>query len=386
MAEQNGTSIPSDADPKGKGPPEETTRYTQLPPTPPPAYPPPPPTAKKKKTWIWVVVGVLVVAAIIGGIVGTSGKGGRDTSTPSKAFLGHWRSDYGDSYHSKDRQIYVMNDGKQSELDYIVKSEDKDAMMLVILIKAPDEKDYDEEITIQFSNDASTLEFWTKGAESLKIRKTYVDDAQDPSESPPVSRSEPEKKAEAEKPKPEPAPEPVPLPVPEPKVYSGSGDSVIAIEKPENGPAMFHISGNDSARHFSVTGYDAYDNRTSLFVNTTDPYTGFTLDPGGTTAMLEISAQGAWTVGVYSVRAARVVTSPGSISGTGDEVLQVTGSPSLATISGNPNARHFAVKGYNPSSDLLVNTTDVYTGTVRVARGTTVLEITAEGAWEITLE
>ena len=52
----------------------------------------------------------------------------------------------------------------------------------------------------------------------------------------------------------------------------------------------------------------------------------------------------------------------------GDEVLQVGGSPSQATITGNPDAQYFGVFGYNPGNNLLVNTTDVYQGTVRVAQ------------------
>ncbi len=284
MAEQDGTPIPPEADPKGNGPPEEKTDHTQPPAPPATAYNLLSPKATKKRVWIYVVVGVLVIGGLIGAIVGTSGEDDARIDTP--------------------------------------------------------------------------------------VEETVVGNVERPK---PVER-------------PEPAPKPEPLPVPEPNVYPGSGDSVIAIEKPESGPAMFHITGNTAGRHFAVTGYDAYDNRTSLFVNTTDPYEGFTLDPKGATTMLEVSATGAWTVGVHSVRAARIIPSPGSISGTGDEVLQVGGSPNMATIRGNPNARHFAVIGYNPSRNLMVNTTDVYEGTVRVARNTTVLEITAVGAWEISLE
>ena len=149
---------------------------------------------------------------------------------------------------------------------------------------------------------------------------------------------------------------------------------------------MLYIKGNDAGRHFSVTGYDDNDNRTNLFVNVTDPYEGITLDPSGTTTTLEISAQGSWTIESRSAFSARVIEAPGTINGTGDEVLLVEGSPSLATIKGNPNSRHFSVLGYNPKRSLLVNTTDPYEGTVRVERDTFLLEINAVGDWEITLE
>ncbi len=207
---------------------------------------------------------------------------------------------------------------------------------------------------------------------------------------PPVAQTEDPTPTPAEE-EPEPVPTPAPVeeeiePVPDAIVYTGTGDSVIKIEKPEEGPVMLYIKGNDTERHFAVTGFDADDNRTTLFVNTTNQYEGITLDPGGTTDLLEIKGYGSWIVESRSIRSARIVESPGSISGTGDEVLLVEGDPTLATIEGNPDARHFAVLGYSPNRNLMINTTDVYKGTVRVQRGTFVLEINAVGDWNISLE
>lgn len=181
-------------------------------------------------------------------------------------------------------------------------------------------------------------------------------------------------------------PDPEPRPIPDHIVYSGTGDDVIKIEKPEDGPLLLYIKGNSSSRHFAVLGYDDNDNRTQLFVNTTDSYEGITLDPGGTTTMLEVNATGSWTIETRSVRSARVLETPGRISGNGDEVIQVEGAASTASVKGNPNARHFAVRGYSPMPDLMVNTTDIYEGKVRVSRGTFILEIIAVGNWEIELE
>lgn len=180
--------------------------------------------------------------------------------------------------------------------------------------------------------------------------------------------------------------DPEPEPIPDPIVYTGSGDDVIKIEKPEDELLLLYIKGNSSSRHFAVLGYDGNNNRTNLYVNTTDPYEGITLDPDGTTSMLEISATGSWTIEARSVRSARVIEAPGKISGVGDEVILVIGTASTASFKGNPSARHFAVRGYNPSPDLLVNTTDIYEGTVLVRKGTYILEIIAVGAWELDLE
>ncbi len=62
--------------------------------------------------------------------------------------------------------------------------------------------------------------------------------------------------------------------------------------------------------------------------------------------------------------------------------------PVIVYVWGNSASRHFAVKGYDAagnSTGLLVNTTDVYEGTVpldfRSGNLTTMLEITATGEW-----
>jgi len=211
--------------------------------------------------------------------------------------------------------------------------------------------------------------------------------APEPEEPEEVEVDEPDEDLEAEEAVAEPEPEPAEEePVPDPIVYTGSGDDVIQVEKPEEGPVMLYIEGNEAERHFAVTGFDENDNQTELFVNTTSYYEGITLDPDGTTVLLEINAEGPWTVESRSVRSARSIEVPGSIEGRGDEVLLVEGESSLANITGNPDARHFAVIGYTPFPNLMVNTTDAYEGTVRVDSDTFLLEITAVGNWEIELE
>lgn len=194
----------------------------------------------------------------------------------------------------------------------------------------------------------------------------------------------PEVEPETVEEEPEEVVEPEPLPIPDANTYEGSGDDVIQIEKPEDGPVMFYVKGNDGARHMAIEGYDENDNRTSLFVNTTVPYEGITLDPQGTTTLLEISASGPWTIEARSTRSARTLID--TIEGNGDEVILVDSDASVASIAGNPNERHFSVTGYSPNRNLMVNTTDVYDGTVRMDRDTILLEVTAAGDWTISLE
>lgn len=182
-----------------------------------------------------------------------------------------------------------------------------------------------------------------------------------------------------------PTPIPSPTPIPDPVVLSGSGDSVVDFENPFD-ISIAHITGNAGSRHFSVKSYESTGDSYELLVNTTDPYEGTVLlDVAVThTTRFEIAATGEWTIIVDSVINARELIVPGIIEGNGDDVIILReGTPDLAHIKGNEQARHFSVKGYGSSSDLIVNTTDPYEGTVILASDTILLEISATGAWSI---
>lgn len=200
-------------------------------------------------------------------------------------------------------------------------------------------------------------------------------------------------------PAPEPTDTPIPTATPEPEPvlepigYSGTGDDLINIEKPgqRDDPVITYVTGNAAGRHFAVTGYDADGERTALLVNTTDPYEGIVpVDfrmRDSPTAQLEINAPGDWEIELRPITMARVVESPGTVAGTGDEVIMIEGEASAAKITGNATGRHFSVTGYGDNRpNLMVNTTDPYDGRVRVASGTDFLEITAVDEWEIALE
>ena len=73
-------------------------------------------------------------------------------------------------------------------------------------------------------------------------------------------------------------------------------------------------------------------------------------------------------------------------SGIDDAVLLIPLGSSSAVINGNSWSRHFAVKTYGDGFDLLVNTVDPYSGTVRVDSDATVMTVTAEGGWSILLQ
>lgn len=185
------------------------------------------------------------------------------------------------------------------------------------------------------------------------------------------------------------APEPTATqgPPPTPVALSGSGDSVVDI--PDSGPMIAKIKGNDEAGFFAVTALDSANEPLDLLVNTTAAYQGvrpLNLDDKQT-AKFEIKASGPWSIELLPLESAEVLAVPGEYSGTGDQVLILSGPPGTATITGNEGKGFFAVMGHGSLfPDLLVNTTDAYSGQSIVDKDVTTLIIQAPGPWSIKME
>ena len=178
--------------------------------------------------------------------------------------------------------------------------------------------------------------------------------------------------------------------------YEGAGDDFIEIEKPEE-IAIMHIIGNQADSFFAVQGYDADGNSTELFVNTTDPYEGtvaLDFDDEETTHLeIEADTGDEWNIGIFPIGATEYwVEVPGEITGENDSIVMIEGSPTMADIEGNQADSFFAITGWLEEdgwfvgSDLLVNTTDPYEGTVRMESETMILEIEAVGEWTIEVQ
>lgn len=177
------------------------------------------------------------------------------------------------------------------------------------------------------------------------------------------------------------------------ETHRGEGDDVVRITKPDPDlPALLVVQGNPTRSHFAITAHTASRERVDLLVNTTSSYSGIVpvdLPPRQTTALLEVAAEGSWSIEVYPIGAAQQIDAPGSFNGSGDNVLWVDGSPATAQITSNAGDSHFAVIAYDGRGnrqDLLVNTTSGYEGTVLLPDGVRLLQITAEGGWTVRLE
>jgi hypothetical protein len=163
--------------------------------------------------------------------------------------------------------------------------------------------------------------------------------------------------------------------------YSGSGDDIVSGLSVEHYSFLkvVHLGSG----HFAVKAH--YDDTYDLLINTTDPYDGgCTLLFPGTEYMLEVKADGKWTVEAFRVG----TSSTDTFEGTGDVVTPVCVSTSNIYEIIADGRGHFAVKGYyeDGSYDLLVNTTDPYSGKVMFKNdgGLCFFEITGERDFTIT--
>lgn len=186
------------------------------------------------------------------------------------------------------------------------------------------------------------------------------------------------------------APNQFPATVPfTPQKYQGIGDDVFDVDLPHDFIGIVHITGNSSSNHFAVKNLDSANESINLLVNTTERYNGWVpLDwrAGEQTARFEVSAESAWTIEVFGLSAIEKLSIPGSFSGEGDFVFAIIGgTPDIAVIAGNAISSHFAVKSYGSDGDidLLVNTTDPYSGSVVLDAEALLIEITAEDDWEV---
>lgn len=169
---------------------------------------------------------------------------------------------------------------------------------------------------------------------------------------------------------------------------SGNGDDVVTVQRTRQ-MQLVRIVGNQCERFFSVWSLNSDLDEVDLLVVDTENYSGVTLidmEIYDTLAGFEIEAECAWSIEFLPISAARLLSRPGNVGGANDDIVAVQSGGRLQ-VSGNSAERHFAIWAYDAtgrSLDLLVNTTDSYSGTVQVPNNTRYLQITAKGGWSLT--
>jgi hypothetical protein len=171
--------------------------------------------------------------------------------------------------------------------------------------------------------------------------------------------------------------------------YSGSADQVVTLPGGLKDARLAVVS-YQGARNFVVKALRS-SGRDDLLVNTIGHYSGtvaVNFDGAGVDGF-EITASGPWTLTLRDLTAARELpsSSGGSIDGTGDDVVLFRPAKRAPlAISCKACTGNFVVRAIGERADLLVNEIGAYGGTVLAPAGTVLLEVTATGAWSVTVQ
>ena len=192
--------------------------------------------------------------------------------------------------------------------------------------------------------------------------------------------------------------------IPEPITYTGSGNATVEFSGLEEkmAPAwVFVVDGNEENKFFTISGHADKPEDTVNFVGALFPYHGAFLDYNPfsgylSTRTFEIGAYGDWSIAAHSIYSMPACYKGIAYNGSGDAVLivpedevteiTVKGNMGTQNLYGEQVKGHFSVKAYTPKThELLVNTTEGYTGTIAIENDPYVITITAVGDWSITI-
>ncbi|GAA1217799.1 TM2 domain-containing protein [Rhodoglobus aureus] len=167
---------------------------------------------------------------------------------------------------------------------------------------------------------------------------------------------------------------------------SGTGDNLITL--PEGVKAGLVTATHDGASNFVVNALDASNAATGdLLVNTIGVYDGISVygfNSFSDATTLEVKADGNWTITIAPLSTAPALVA----SGAGDGVYLFEGPAGklTATHDGSSNFMVLEETGEAFSIGLLVNDIGVYSGTVPLSAGPSVISVKADGAWTLVAE
>ncbi|WP_424446365.1 NINE protein [Microbacterium sp. CH-015] len=171
-----------------------------------------------------------------------------------------------------------------------------------------------------------------------------------------------------------------------PVEQSGSGDSLTTL--PEGAAGGIVTATHSCQRNFAISVLDASNASTGeLLVNTIGAYSGTTawgINAFGEGARLQVTADGDWTITISPMGAAPTLAS----AGIGDAVFLYDGGAAAlaATHDGQSNFAIIEETSEAFHMGLLVNEIGAYSGTVPVAAGPSVIEVTADGNWTLAVQ
>jgi hypothetical protein len=168
----------------------------------------------------------------------------------------------------------------------------------------------------------------------------------------------------------------------------GRGDKVAKFKIPEDvvAIAMFTHSGSSN---FAITTVDANGGQGDLLVNVIGKYKGTVLfDEDSHSRAFKINADGAWTVVIKPIGSARRWDLSATLTGTGDDVIRVTGTVSglASSVVKHSGKRNFAVVTFTDDGrDLIINEIGRYSGEILMPTGLIAIVISADGKWSFTV-
>lgn len=170
----------------------------------------------------------------------------------------------------------------------------------------------------------------------------------------------------------------------EAQTLTGVGDSVIDI--PCAGKPCLMTVSHDGGSNFVVKSVDASGNSVDLLINHIGPYSGVVTDytDYSTSRMLEINADGNWTI-VFSPLHSMTKAESGA-SFTGCNVVYIESPSAITKVAfTHDGSSNFVVKGIGMnSSKLLVNEIGAYNGTVVWNEPKSFFIVEADGNWTVT--
>lgn len=204
-----------------------------------------------------------------------------------------------------------------------------------------------------------------------------------PSESSPAPSETP-----SSSPTEQPSESPRPTPVAQAVVYSGRGNKVLKIKKPDSGAVLMTTTIKGPSDNNTVYALDSDLKEGQLLVNTIGSYRGSAIldkSDGDDTTRLKIDVSGSWVITLKPLRDARVITT--AAKGSKDDVLvYASDQPAIMTFKSTSGDSNVTAYWYTENgSDLLVNDIGKFSAEAPMTAGPGFIEVSSDGAWTITI-
>jgi hypothetical protein len=202
------------------------------------------------------------------------------------------------------------------------------------------------------------------------------------------------------------SPEPTPEATPSPLILSGTGQAVTESFSVD-GLAIFEMT-HDGSSNFAIWLLDSGGNQVELLVNEIGQFAGrkalgFTgegIEPPPGDYLLEVTADGSWTVAIAQPRPSSAAAPPLQLTGTGQSVPEpfLLEEGLVVFVLSHEGTSNFAVwllDAFGNRVELLVNEIGTFSGEAAIGVGDGItgaspgihyLDIAADGNWSISIE